>query len=288
MSPDRADHIAGVILGAAIGDALGMPLDALSHQNVRTYYRGVRGFEGDEKRGDLGPGQFTGRTQFLLRSLKALIEGRDLAPEDTQGLRRVDLFHVPGAAIVAASGSGLWGWPADDDVSMVASRTIESLDSWSEVPGLLPAAVGQAVAVRLVLEGMVEDGEAFIAEVIEHVEATEVSIGTVPIVSRRLRQVIRELDAFPLDLQDVCGGSGRAADECWPFAIAIFARNPALVEANLLSAVNTGGDTPTVGACLGALLGAQHGVGAFPSQWVREVEDAAALTDLARRIASRG
>src|SRR5690606_15821429 len=39
MNRDRA---LGALLGAAVGDALGMPVDGLSHQNVRLYYKGVK------------------------------------------------------------------------------------------------------------------------------------------------------------------------------------------------------------------------------------------------------
>jgi ADP-ribosylglycohydrolase len=53
----------------------------------------------------------------------------------------------------------------------------------------------------------------------------------------------------------------------------MFARNPALVEATLLSAVNVGGAASAVGAMTGALLGAFNGWSAFPAEWREGLED---------------
>jgi len=86
-------------------------------------------------------------------------------------------------------------------------------------------------------------------------------------VSTRLHQLAGHLDEFPLDLRDLCGGASVRADEAWPFAMAMFARAPHLIENTLLSAINVGGDADTTGSMLGALLGALHGWAAFPDEW---------------------
>jgi ADP-ribosylglycohydrolase len=75
------------------------------------------------------------------------------------------------------------------------------------------------------------------------------------------------LDDTPLDLHDRAGGTGDAPEHAFPFAVAMFAREPALVEATLLSAVNVGGAAAAVGSIAGALLGAFNGWSAFPDAW---------------------
>ena len=45
-----ADSILGALLGTAVGDALGMPIEGLSHQNVRTYYKGIKEYRDDDQR----------------------------------------------------------------------------------------------------------------------------------------------------------------------------------------------------------------------------------------------
>ncbi|HEX8386543.1 MAG TPA: ADP-ribosylglycohydrolase family protein, partial [Rubricoccaceae bacterium] len=81
----------------------------------------------------------------------------------------------------------------------------------------------------------------------------------------------------PLDLQDACNGTGSAADEAFPFALAMVARGPELAEATLLSAVNVGGDAAAVGAMVGAMVGAIHGASVFPAAWLDGLEDGDAI-----------
>ncbi len=85
-------------------------------------------------------------------------------------------------------------------------------------------------------------------------------------LARRLARVTPDPDDVPLDLADACGGTDDA-ERAWLFAVAMFARNPFLVEGTLLSSINVGGQTATVGALVGSLLGALHGAQAFPNEW---------------------
>ena len=71
LDPDR---VLGTLLGTAVGDALGMPIDGLSHQNVRTYYKGIKAYRADEHRRDLGAGQWTALTQRMFALVRSLAE----------------------------------------------------------------------------------------------------------------------------------------------------------------------------------------------------------------------
>ncbi len=129
------------------------------------------------------------------------------------------------------------------------------------------------------------DGLAFFHAVTEQTRWAEDRLGSAHAVSDRLRLLAGHLDDFPLDLQDLCDGTGAAADEAWPFAVAMVARNPLLLEATLLPAINVGGAASAIGACVGALVGALHGWAAFPA-WAREgLEDVARLETEARAFA---
>ncbi len=86
-------------------------------------------------------------------------------------------------------------------------------------------------------------------------------------MSVRLRHLRDHLDDVPLDVRDASGGAGVRADEAWPYACAMFARRPHLLENSLLSSINVGADADTHGAMLGSLLGALHGWNAFPAEW---------------------
>ena len=315
IDPDR---IRGGLLGAAVGDALGMPVEGLSHQNVRTYYKGVKGLRGDEKREDLGSGQWTGRTQRLFALARALAETdepRALAQrygEELVALRPVARRWDPATraaverlaeqreepseetgpatvgAAVAAAPLGVW-W-ADEAATRedLLALLAASLGVAHPQPEALAAAFGQAFAVRYLIERDPDalEGGAFLQGVTEATAWADDQLG-VPGAgpAARLRTLQAHLGAFPLDLQDLCGGTGPAADEAWPFAVAMVARNPALLEATLLPAVNVGGDAASVGALVGALLGALHGWEAFPADWREGLEDREGLEAEATRLA---
>jgi ADP-ribosyl-[dinitrogen reductase] hydrolase len=134
------------------------------------------------------------------------------------------------------------------------------------------------------------DADAFWADLRTNTRAAEAACGSDGRLTARLDALTGRLHLFPLDLQDLCNGTGAEPDEAWPFALAMFARGPHLVEATLLSAINVGGDAPTVGALLGSLMGALHGADAFPAAWRdglaarADVAAAARLLDASRAV----
>jgi len=58
-------------------------------------------------------------------------------------------------------------------------------------------------------------------------------------------------------------------------------------ETTLLTIVNAGGDTDTNGAVAGAVLGALHGVGAIPERWTRGIPRAERLLEIADLLLER-
>jgi ADP-ribosyl-[dinitrogen reductase] hydrolase len=293
IDPDRA---LGALLGAAVGDALGMPITGLSHQNVRTYYKGIKVYRADEHRRDLGAGQWTAHTQRTF----ALVRVLTAAPHDLLAANRrirgelaaLDLrreesdVSVPTSAFAACAAPLGLVWAAQG-----MARTEALL--WVTTLGLpvvgrrrsLAAGFGQAYAVgeALSLPGDL-NGPSFLTKLRHRIEQAEDRHGGDHSVSRRLGDLVPHLDEFPLDLQDRCNGTGSAADEAFPFAVAMFARNPDLVEATLLAALNAGGDASAIGAITGALLGAYNGWSAFPAEWRQGLEDVERLEDEALRL----
>lgn len=289
MPPFR-DRLVGTILGSALGDALGMPVEGLSHPNVRTYYKGVKEPRADEKRGDLGVGQWTADTQRARALARALATGAPDSPEEVRqalasemppadALRRGDVAS-PGSACAACTAplgvqARLRGL-ADLAGARWASLLLRTVDPH---PVAHVAATAQVAAIRTCLAKDPETvtGPRVLQAALAAARDAERLLGADDRVSSRLGALSGHLDEVPLDLQDRCNGTGAAADEAFPFAVAMVARSPNLVEATLLSAVNVGGDTAAVGAMVGALLGALHGAAAFPPEWIAQVEDAGAI-----------
>ncbi len=284
------DRLVATILGSALGDALGMPVEGLSHQNVRTYYKGIKEMRADEKRGDLEAGQWTADTQRARALTRALATG---APDSPEEVRAAFVATLPGAdafrrgAVTSPSSAGAaCAAPLGVQARLRGLKDLASvrwagllLQSVDAHPAAHVAAAAQVAALRTCL-GKDPDalaGPEIVAAARSAAVDGEKLLGTDDRVSARLGRVAGRLDDYPLDLQDVCAGTGSAADEAFPFAVAMVARSPALVESTLLAAVNVGGDASAVGACVGALLGAIHGLDPFPDAWLDALEDADVL-----------
>ena len=292
MSLSLRDRAVGAFLGAAIGDALGMPVEGLSHVNVRTYYKGIKGLRADEKRGDLAAGQWTANTQRARAHARALAA----APTDSPDAVRQALDAEPepdrrpdasgSAAAAAATALGV----------MARLRGLGglALARWSErllgpafgAPEHAVASAAQAVALRAALsQPGAPDGPALLRAAADAAREAERLLGATDAVSARLDSLAPFLAETPLDLQERAAGTGTGADEAFPFAVAMVARAPHLPEATLLSAVNVGGDAASIGAVAGALLGALHGPDAFPADWRDGLEDAAGIRADAQALA---
>ena len=222
-----ASRASALLVGACIGDALAAPVDGLSHQNVRLYYRGIKGYV-DHEHGDTRAGGGTARTAHLI----ARLDGRavDLAPLGATDRALVD------ATIAVATGQ-----TAGADPLTAAHAAALGLALGSASPGAF-------------------DAEAFVRSVVGATSGTlQGALGDV--LARRAAFPLDLHDAataaFPSD----------PALAAWAFALAMFARAPGLVDATLLSAVNAGGEAATTGLALGGLLGALHGADAFPADW---------------------
>ena len=291
------DRLVATLLGSALGDALGMPVEGLSHQNVRTYYKGIKDLRGDEKREDLGAGQWTADTQRARALTEALTTG---APDSPEEVRVAFLSALPGATELRrgpvhspSSAGAACAAPLGVQARLRGLKDLASvrwagllLQSVDPHPVAHVAAAAQVAAIRTCL-GKDPDslsGPEILAAARSAALDGEKLLGADDRVSARLGRVAEHLDDYPLDLQDLCAGTGSAADEAFPFAVAMVARSPQLVESTLLAAVNVGGDAAAVGACVGAMLGALHGLEAFPAAWLDVLEDADALRSEAEAL----
>ncbi|MQA10422.1 MAG: hypothetical protein GEU98_18080 [Pseudonocardiaceae bacterium] len=80
-------------------------------------------------------------------------------------------------------------------------------------------------------------------------------------------------------------GHGVAALESVPTALAAFLINPDSPAEVIRWAIRAGGDTDTIACMAGALAGARNGADAFPDSWIQRLEHADLLTECADRLA---
>ena len=97
-----------------------------------------------------------------------------------------------------------------------------------------------------------------------------------PSISKRIRWAL-DISNSEQDLENATAalydyvGVDMVPHEILPVVFALFARPEEPMEL-LVAAANIGGDTDTIAALLGSLLGAFHGVSVFPESMWREIE----------------
>ncbi|MFG2710691.1 ADP-ribosylglycohydrolase family protein [Streptomyces goshikiensis] len=303
----RLDRAVGAVLGSAVGDALGAPYEFGPAGELTA--------RGAEMRGGGGwdPGEATDDTQMAVLLGESLLEcgGLELpdvferfrrwaagAPKDI-GLQTEDVltsgqpwdlaaalhFQVNARAagngsLMRASTSAVYFAAAGREESMDAARRIAALTH-----GDRAAWEGTAILhelVRVCLDG---------ADPLAALPATLAAVH--PDHRERYGQVL-DPDWHPGLATEFNG----AVWPCLGSAVWALRTTSGFAEA-VRAAVDVGGDTDTVAAVTGILAGARYGQDAVPEQWTAplhvplpgfgdRVLDAAALRDLARRLASAG
>ncbi|SCL74510.1 ADP-ribosyl-[dinitrogen reductase] glycohydrolase [Methanoculleus chikugoensis] len=94
---------------------------------------------------------------------------------------------------------------------------------------------------------------------------------------RELRGLLEDYRAYPPE-------PSLDAVLCTHCAVRVFMDAVSFREA-VVTAVNLGGDADTVGAIVGGLAGARYGCEAIPSSWLAALRDREEIVDLARRLA---
>ena len=89
-------------------------------------------------------------------------------------------------------------------------------------------------------------------------------------------------------LLEGCLGESWIAEEAVASAFYCVCRSPNDFSKAVLTAVNTDGDSDSIAAITGSIMGALLGLEGIPAKWRREVENAALLDQLGRELWRRG
>jgi len=311
QEPSRAERVAGCVLGAAIGDALGHPVEFITSMEAIRRQFGPEGVTGyalfwEEDGRKFAP--YTDDTQMaevVLRSLLASLQaGESLEPAMQrmgQGFATwanwpLGGHRTPGLACLRGAnqlgrgrawdaadpeaggcGSVMRAYPfgllfADDEARAEAWATAHSRLTHGH-PMALAACAGMAVGVARALTG------AAAIDVLGGIlQAAARHDGETAALCRAARAEA-EAGTSPEDvLSRLLGWNAREAIAA---AVYVFARHPAAPRAALLEAANTPGDSDSIATLVGALVGAVNGLGEFPEAWVAQLERTGELQALA-------
>ena len=331
MDP-RLSRAYGALAGLALGDALGMPTQAMSPQQIRAVYGTVTGLVDADASQPYAPGMAAGSvtddTEQALLVASLLVAGRGssarvtldahefahallawedsmiergsldlLGPSTKAALERVrggeDPLAVGGEG--TTNGAAMRVTPIGIAVSTADPEAFADAvwSSWRGPPptrqGFQSAAL-VAAAVSLGIDSArstAPDLRALLWKAVTFVDSLPArgawtpDPGVIAATRRAMQLAANPASSAPECLAQQVGTSVASA-QAIPMAFALLARDPS--PTSLLDAANLGGDTDTIGAIAGAILGAALGVEVLDGCDLARVEEVSRL-DL-RSVAS--
>ena len=318
MDP-RFSRAYGALAGLALGDALGMPTQAMSPQQIQAVYGHVTGLVDGDKSQPYAPGMAAGSvtddTEQALLVASLLLKGRGsgptldagefsrcllawedsmiergsldlLGPSTKAALERVrageDPLRVGGEG--TTNGAAMRVTP----IGIAASTSDRQLFAdavWSSCQvthatrqGFQSAAL-VAAAVSLGIDAGAADVTDLLWKAVAFVHslpergAWSPEPDVVAATHRALKLAAQPASSLEWLAEQI--GTSAASAQTIPMAFALLAHDPS--PRALLQAANLGGDTDTIGAIAGAILGASLGVEVFDAYGLAQVEQVSQL-----------
>ena len=318
MDP-RFSRAYGALAGLALGDALGMPTQAMSPQQIQTVYGHVTGLVDGDKSQPYAPGMAAGSVTddteqaLLIASLllkghgsglnldagefsHALLAWEDsmiergsldlLGPSTKAALERVrageDPLRVGGEG--TTNGAAMRVTP----IGIAASTSDRQLFAdavWSscQVTHATRQGFQSAALVAAAVSLGIDAGAADVTDLLWKAVAFARSLPErgawspepdVVAATHRALKLAAQPSSSPQWLAEQIG-TAVASAQAIPMAFVLLARDPS--PRALLQAANLGGDTDTIGAIAGAILGASLGVEVFDAYGLAQVEQVSQL-----------
>ncbi len=283
----------GCLVGLAVGDALGAPVEGLTRQAIAAQFGSITDMISTGRPG-LSPGDYTDDTAMMLCIAESLVEKGEFDPEDVADRflqwYQTNPILLAGrttiAALEALESSVPWhragevahqrlGTSAGNGAIMRCApialryfRNERDLIKASADSALIThwdlQARWAAVALNLIIARLLLGRrEGVLDEVIPKIMH--------PRVAGRLQRALA-LEMYDLKTSSYVLDTLQVAVWCF---FKTFSFEDALV-----TAVNLGGDTDTQGAVCGAMAGAYYGIDAIPERWLNSLKDRERIASL--------
>lgn len=325
MDP-RFSRAYGALAGLALGDALGMPTQAMSPELIRAVYGRITGLVDGDASQPYAPGMPAGSvtddTEQALLVASLLVRGRGcssgrvaldagefahallawedsmiergsldlLGPSTKAALERVrageDPLSVGGAG--TTNGAAMRVTPigiamATEDPQAFADAVWSSCQVTHATRQGFQSAALVAAAVSMGIDtprSAASDMTALLWKAVSYVDSLPERGAWTPdpdvvAATRRAMQLVANPASSSLECLVEQVGTSVASAQAIPMAFALLARDPS--PQALLDAANIGGDTDTIGAIAGAILGAALGFEVFVGRGLAQVESVSGL-----------
>jgi ADP-ribosylglycohydrolase len=309
---DLREQFKGVLVGTAVGDALGLPAEGLSKQRIARRWRGEW-----KHRLLFGCGMISDDTEHTLFVAQALLDH----PSDVGGFRRSLAWKLRWWFLSLPAGIGfatlrailkLWlGWPArksgvfsagngpamragiigayfhDDAIKREEFVAASTLLTHTDPKALVGSLAVATIVAWDVCRSHVNEGS--IDELLSELMALSSDDRQWQDLVDRIRTSLRrddDIDKFAAELGLEKGVSGYVYHTV-PVAIYACLKHRGAFADALRAALNLGGDTDTVGAIVGAMAGASVGCSGIPQSWVRGIMDWPRTPALLKKVGAR-
>lgn len=298
--PVRADGVCGCLVGLAIGDALGAPLEFMSRREVRRRYpNGLREMVSSplwEK------GEYTDDTQMALLIAESLLERQtfvasDVARRFQDWAQTAKDVGIQTRAVVnslgyvedpehcslryyethPASSAGNGALMRCAPVTLLCLNSLDQLVEMSRSSSRVTHHDPKAQSSCVILNVWIQ------AAIIRRIwDARVEAISLLNVVERPAWQRLERIESYA---EDGIRSSGYTVHTL-EAAVWSFLTTESYEEA-VVRAVNLGDDADTVGAVCGALAGAYYGYSAIPANWRNQLREESRIRETALALASR-
>jgi len=308
---DRIDRLTGVLLGTAVGDALGLPREGLSGQRAARLF-------GDgplRHRFLLGRGMISDDTEHACMTAQALLA----APDDQARFARSLAFRLQGWLLALPPAVG-WGtlrailrlWigfsPARSGVSSAGNGAAMRAPILGACLAFTPDRIEPMVRASSRLthrDPRAEEGALVLALAAAHaaVRAPGEIAPEALFAELRARPFRDDLRRALDDTEDALARGASAADlavalglqdgvsgfilETVPAALFCWLKSPGDVRGAVSEVIRMGGDADSTGAIVGGLAGAAAGARAIPDEWLSGILDWPRSVAWMRRLGER-
>ncbi len=302
----------GTMVGFAIGDALGMPTQFLTRDQIRRYYgKPISGFQKahpGHASDCLPKASYTDDTQMLLATAECLVECRKMDPaRQADALVSWYTNTIPHRTPMRAN--------------IRACKHLSAGRSWTK-SGVFSGGCGAAVRMPPIGLFFHRCPEALVRAALDNCMITHTdprarasSVAVAYLVARLVQaneksspgeQVLEAADKVSAVDQDMAAmlrwvtqichlmpeealfeiGTSSDAIEAIPAAVYCFLKHPRQFSQAVLPAVNAGDASDSIAALAGSFVGAYAGIDAIPRQLVLEVENSDILAGVAENLAA--
>jgi len=293
----RVSLFKGCILGGVVGDALGMPLEGWSRNQIREKFGRVDNYV-QPYRKTLGLRQWTDDTALTKATLESIIEKKGINLEDLTEKLRIALRSEPWRGWGKTTQKALeFGQPSGKSLGNGAAMRIApvALFLWADFESLKEQVAKVSALTHthaLAIEGAQAIAFALAFALHEDFNPQNLITKTISFVGENseisyklweVKELLENKEITSEEALDQIGTRGIILDTVGS-VFYCFLKTPKDFYNSIVTAINAGGDTDTIGSLVGALSGAYNGIENIPHKWLSSVEAREELEDLALHL----